>query len=155
MTFAGRKEPLIVGVVILDGAIAAGIAGWLFYEAATGRLPAFNWAVGAFAILGFVLASWILLGTSYEIEDGRLEIRRGPVKSRIPLSAIDEVFSTTGNPLSPAWAKGRLQILFVPGHSPGTLFLSPDDPTAFLEGLASADSGLAFSGEKVARRPPA
>ena len=41
------------------------------------------------------------------------------------------------------------------GRKEPLIVLSPDDPTAFLEGLASADSGLAFSGEKVTRRAPA
>ena len=154
MTYPGRREPILVAVLVLDGVATAGLAAWVTWNAVTGRWPILFLVVGPCLMAGFLLAAWILLKTTYEIEGSDLIVRQGPGRRRIPVASIDEIFPTNNNPVSPAWAKDRLQVLFVPETKAGTLFLSPADREAFLEALAEADPGLRYDGERVTRGAP-
>lgn len=154
MIYRGKSEPILIGVLVVDAIVTLGIATWLTWSAATGRMPALFLAVGPGLVLSCAVAAWIILRTSYEIDNGVLIVRQGPNKKRIPIASIDEVFPTKNNPRSPAWAGDRLQVMFVPGSKAGTLLLAPEDRTGFLQALAEADPELRYDGEKLSRGAP-
>jgi hypothetical protein len=154
VVYRGRAEPILIGVLIVDAIATLGLATWLTWSAATGRMPSFFLFFGPSLVVSCAVAAWIILKTSYEIEGGVLVVRQGPNKKRIPVSSIDEVFPAKNNPLSPAWAADRLQVMFVPGTKAGVLFLAPEDRTGFMQALAEADPGLSYDGEKLSRGAP-
>jgi hypothetical protein len=155
MVYPARREPILMGVLAFDGLITFAVAGWMIWSAATGRGPFVFFAIAPSLIVSFLFAFWMLTRSTYEIEGAELIVRMGPSRRRIPIASIDEVFPTANSALSPAWAKNRLQVLFVPGTKARTLFLDPEDREAFLKGLAEADGGLRYDGQKVARGAPA
>ena len=154
MVYKGRAEPILIGVLIVDAIATVGIGGWLTWSAATGRMPSFFLFFGPSLVVSCAVAAWIILRTSYEIENGELIVRQGPNKKRIPVSSIDEVFPAKNNPLSPGWAGDRLQLMFTPGTKASTLFLSPEDRSGFLQALSEADPGLRYDGERLTRGAP-
>jgi hypothetical protein len=151
MTFAARKEPWLLPVLVIDGLVMLGIAVWLFLEAGQ-QDDAVLAMAGVAILLGLPFTLWILLGVRYQITETELVTRIGPFVSRIPLAQIDEVFPTKGNPLSPAWAQDRLQVMYRMGDGMQVGVMNPEDRTGFLQRLAAADPALRLEGEKVQRR---
>ena len=154
MTFRARREPILVGVLVVDGIVTLGVAGWLLYWAIARHGSPILYGVVPSLILSFVFAAWMLLRSTYEIEGGDLVIVQGPSRRAIPIATIAEVFPTQAGLGTPAWARNKLQVLFVPDSKQRTLFLDPEDREALLRGLAEADPGLAFDGQKVTRSAP-
>ena len=151
MDYPAERRPWIAFVLAVDGLVSVGVGAWMIVEGVSGRGPAI-FALGGLVIwVGFGLAAWVLLGARYEIDGDVLVLRSGPLRRRIAISSIDEVFPTKKNQLSPAWAQARLQILFRPGERATTAFVAPADPAAFLQGLAIADPGLHLTGDRLAR----
>jgi hypothetical protein len=88
------------------------------------------------ALLGIVvgggLPCWLLLGTTYELDDTMLRVRCGPLRWRIPLAEITGT-APTSNPLSsPALSLRRLRIEYGAGR---WLMISPRDEDDFLREL--------------------
>jgi len=154
VVYRGRPEPILIIVLIVDAIATLGLGGWFVWGATSGRLPKFFLFFGPWLIVSCAVAAWIILRTSYEIAGDVLIVRQGPNKKRIPISSIDEIFPAKGNPLSPAWAGDRLQVLFTPPYKAGTLFLQPDDRSGFLQALSEADPGLSYDGERLRRSAP-
>jgi hypothetical protein len=90
------------------------------------------------ALLGIVagvgLPCWLLLGTTYALDDTTLRVRSGPLRWRIPLADITGT-APTSNPLSsPALSLRRLRIEYGAGRS---LMISPRDEDDFLRELGA------------------
>lgn len=148
MVYAGKREPIIVGVLALDGVVTLAVAGWFVWRAVSGHGPQIFLFAAPMLVLSFLSAVWIILHSSYEIEGTDLIVRQGPSRRVVPLATIDEVIPIPG-------ALGsRLQVRFVQGTSAPTLLLNPEDREALLQGLAQADPGLTYDGQKVTRGAP-
>ncbi|HKA23599.1 MAG TPA: PH domain-containing protein [Candidatus Eisenbacteria bacterium] len=154
MVYPARREPILVWVLAFDGVITLGVASWMIWEAAVKHWSPAFFAVGPGLLFSFLAACWMLLHSNYEIAGQDLIVRQGPARRTISIAMIDEVFPTEKSALAPAWARDRLQVLFVPGVPAQRLFLDPLDREAFLQGLAAADPGLTYDGQKVARGGP-
>jgi PH (Pleckstrin Homology) domain-containing protein len=152
VTYRARREPILLGVLAVDGVVTLGVAGWLLYLAIARHGSPILYGVVPSLILSFVFAAWMLLRSAYEIEGSDLVIVQGPVRCTIPSGTIAEVFPTGAG--APAWARNKLQVLFVPGTKERITLLDPEDREAFLRGLSETDPGLAFDGQKVARATP-
>jgi hypothetical protein len=151
MNFPARREPWLIPILILDGAITLAAAIWFATEAVRRDDPIF-WLAAAMLVLGVPFLAWILLGIRYEVTGSELVTHIGPFRTRVPLREIDEVFPTKGNPISPAWAQDRLQLLIRSGDRVQTGVVNPVDRTGFLEHLAAADPGFVRIGDKLQRR---
>jgi hypothetical protein len=146
VVYPGRREPIVVGVLALDGVVTLGLSVWMVLEVVAKRWPPIFLGVAPMLILSFLSAAWMLLRSSYEIEGTDLLVRQGPSRRVIPLSTIDEVLPTPAGPLG-----DRLQVRFVAGTKARTLLLNPEDREALLQGIAAADPGLNYDGEKLTR----
>lgn len=155
MVYRAKREPIVVGVVVVDVIACVAAGTWFVWGAATGRMPWPMFVMGPSLVASSLFATWILLKSTYEIDNGELIVRQGPNRKRYPLSSIDEISPTQGLPPSPAWAAGRLQVRLTPGTKPGTLFLQPEDRSGFLQALSEADPGLRYDGERLTRGAPA
>jgi len=151
VTYRARREPILVGVLVVDGIVTLGVAGWLLYLAIARHGSPILYGVVPSMILSFVFAAWMLLRSSYEIEGNDLVIVQGPARRTIAIGTIAEIFPTQASSPTPAWARNKLQVLFVPDTKERTTLLDPEDREAFLRGLSEADPGLAFDGQKVTR----
>jgi hypothetical protein len=137
----GRREPILVGVLALDGVVTLAVSGWMVWEVVSKRWSPILLGVAPMLILSFLSAAWMILRSTYQIEGTDLVVRQGPSRRVVPLSAIEEVVP----------AAGRLQVQFAPGTKAQPLLLNPEDREAFLQGLVQADPGLTYDGEKVSR----
>lgn len=146
MVYPGRREPIVVWVLAVDGIVTLAVSGWMVWEAVSKRWPPIFLGLAPLLILSFLSAAWMILRSAYQIEGPDLIVRQGPSRRVVPLSSIDEVLPTPAGPLA-----GRLQVRFVPGTKEQTLLLNPEDREAFLQGLAQADPGLTYDGEKLTR----
>jgi hypothetical protein len=101
---------------------------------------------GAGALIALVL--WGCYRTRYEVAAPHLIVRFGPLRSRVPLDAIVEVFPTH-NPLSaPAPSLDRLRINY--RTKAGWMWfalVSPRDKEGFVRDLASAAPQLHPTGD--------
>jgi hypothetical protein len=143
--YPGRREPILVGVLALDGVVTLAVSGWMLWQVVSKRFPPIFLGIAPMLILSFLSAAWVILRSTYQIEGTDLVVRQGPSRRVVPLSAIQDVIPTAG-PLG-----GRLQVQFAPGTKAQPLLLNPEDREAFLQGLAQADPGLTYDGQKVSR----
>jgi len=146
VVYPGRREPILVGVLALDGVVTLAVSAWMVWEVVSKRWPPIFLGVAPMLILSFLSAAWMILRSTYQIEGTDLVVRQGPSRRVVPLSAIDEVVPTAGPGLG-----GRLQVRFAPGAKAQPLLLNPEDREAFLQGLAQADPGLTYDGQRVSR----
>lgn len=149
MVYPGRREPILVGLLALDGVVTLVVCGWLVWRVAAKQGPPVFLFVAPMLLLSFLSATWILLHSNYAIEGTDLIVRQGPTRRVIPIASIAEVQLVPSGPLA-----GRLQASFARGTKPATLLLNPVDREALLRGLAEADPGLAFDGQRVTRGAP-
>jgi hypothetical protein len=83
------------------------------------------------------LVAWIFLSTRYVVENGRLDVRSGPFRWRVPIDAISRI-ERTRNPLSsPALSLDRLAI----EYDGKRLMISPLDRAGFLDAIKRAQAG--------------
>jgi hypothetical protein len=88
--------------------------------------------------------------TSYSLGPLNLTIRVGPLRARIAIAEITEVFPTR-NPLSaPAYSLDRLRVRFV--SSKFGALISPVRKQEFLETLATLAPHLELKGDRLVRR---
>lgn len=96
---------------------------------------------GYLLFVGTLIAASILLLTYplyYEITSSHLVVRSGVLRTKIPLSSIEEV-RPTRNPLSaPAWSLDRLRIDYRKGGRVGFMLISPQDKARFMCDLAGS-----------------
>ena len=83
-------------------------------------------------LIGFLL--WIWFGTGYSVEDGLINIRFGPFRSKVSIKEIKTI-SKTRNPFSaPALSTNRLEILY---GKYDMLNISPKNENDFIKLLLS------------------
>jgi len=149
VVYPGRREPILVGVLALDGVVTLAVSAWLVWRALSKHGPPIFLFVAPMLVLSFLSAVWMILRSSYEIEGADLIVRQGPNRRVVPIASIRGIVPVPSGPLT-----GRLQASFAPGAKPSTLLLNPQDPEAFLQGLAQADPGLTYDGQGVTRETP-
>ena len=149
MVYPSRREPILVGVLAVDGVVTLGVSVGMIWGVMARHWPPIFVGVAPMLLLSFGSAAWMLLHSNYEIAGTDLVVRQGPSRRTIPLASIEEVAPVTTGPLA-----GRLQASFAPGTKPATLLLNPVDRGALLQGLAAADPSLAFDGQRVTRNAP-
>ena len=151
MLHRSKKDWWLVGLVW--GAALAPLVVGLFLVLARGGDPGSGWAlvrVGVVASAAVLLTSYPL---NYEITSDELIARCGVMRWRVPLSSVEEV-SRSRNPASaPTWSLDRLRVEYLKGGRTRTLYVSPEDKSAFMRDLADAAPGLEFRGERVTRTP--
>ena len=119
-------------------------------------VPGGNAQAGGYLLfVGTLTAASVLLlayPLYYEITPSHLVVRNGVMRTRIPLSSIEEVHPTR-NPLSaPAWSLDRLRIDYSKGGGVGFMLISPQDKAGFMRDLAGSVAGLEVRGERVVHR---
>ncbi len=137
LTFAlATVLPVALGVFLLITKPAAELSGWLLIG--TGL------AVGLFIY-------WLIHPLHYEITSSKLNVRAGPLRWRIALEDIDEVYPTRSPLSSPALSLDRLLIRYEYGNGSNALMISPVDKKAFLKDLATAAPELQMEGDTLKR----
>jgi len=131
-----------------------GLTGFCAYISVTVHLePVAPWmkifATCFFAVFTLVCGALSILPyyTEYWLDSENLTIGVGPLRSKIPLSEITEVFPTR-NPLSaPAWSLDRLHVRFRSSRF-GAL-ISPQRQQEFLLELARRAPNLELEGDRL------
>ena len=90
-------------------------------------------------LVGAGLPLWILLDTRYEIADGHLLVRCGPLRRRIALDQIRSVKPSRSMVSSPALSLDRVSIAH--GRS-GAVLISPKDKAGFIAALQQQAPGV-------------
>lgn len=106
-------------------------------------------------VIGIVIGGVLLLLTYplyYCITSSELIVRCGVLMRRhIPLAAIDEV-EPDGNLLgAPAWSLDRLRVDYRKNGQRTFVLVSPDDKSAFMQELSSADADLKMKDDRLLR----
>jgi hypothetical protein len=81
------------------------------------------------AAIGIVFPLWTLINTSYQIKEGLLIIKSGPLQWIVPLDSIQSITPTRDAASSPALSLDRIRITY--GHSRSVL-VSPEEQEDFL-----------------------
>jgi hypothetical protein len=149
MVYRSKKDLWLFGLVW--GAVLAPLAVGLFNVFA----PVGNVEVGWVLVrVGVVIAAAVLFTTfplNYEIAAGELVARSGLMRWRVSLDSIQEV-SPSRNPASaPTWSLDRLRVEYLKGGSTRTLYVSPEDKSAFLQDLVDSTPGLELRGDGAVR----
>lgn len=84
-------------------------------------------------ILMFVVSTWYL--TNYEIKDGHLLVRSGPLNWKIPIDRIEQIRRKRSMSSGPAHSRERLEIIF----TGGSIQISPVRENEFLSQLKAAN----------------
>jgi hypothetical protein len=87
------------------------------------------------ALLAIGLPLWIFQSTRYTITDGTLEVRCGPLRESVALTAIEQIATSRSPRSAPALSLDRIAITF---HGGRTVLVSPEDRRGFLATLAAA-----------------
>lgn len=80
-------------------------------------------------ILMFVVSTWYM--TNYEIENGHLRVRSGPLNWNIPIDKIEKIKRKRSMSSGPAHSRSRLEITY----AGGSMLVSPVREEAFLKQL--------------------
>ena len=102
--------PVALGVFLQIRTPAAYVSSWL--------MIGIGLAVGLFIY-------WVMHTLHYEITSSKLNVRAGPLRWRITLEDIDEVYPTRSPLSSPALSLDRLLIRY--GNGSSVLMVSPED----------------------------
>jgi hypothetical protein len=98
-------------------------------------LQSSDWSGLVFVILWLTLLGWTWFGTGYTITDKFLEVKCGPLQTKIPLSKIRSVKHTralwAGFVRSYTLSRDRLEIKY----RYGTILISPADAFTFVSEL--------------------
>jgi hypothetical protein len=147
--FRSRRDPgvlALVGFVLLVCGI--GGAGLLIGGSGWDRL---------LGVLGMAVSAvylWLTCPVLYEVTRTHLNVRGGPFRWKIPLSDIEEVY-TTRLPLSaPAWSWKRLRVNYKKNKKSHFVLISPMDQDRFLKAVTAAEPGLTRRGDSLDRTPP-
>jgi hypothetical protein len=151
MIYRSKKDLWLVGLVW--GAAVAPLAIGLFNVLAPGGEPEVGWVL---VRVGVIISAAVLLTTyplNYEITADELVARCGLMRWRVPLSSIEEVRPSRNPASAPTWSLDRLRVEYLKRGETRTLYVSPEDKTAFMRDLANAATGLEFEGDRVVRTP--
>lgn len=80
-----------------------------------------------------LLSAWFIVGTGYRVEPERLVARSGPIRWRIPWSALRSIGDADGDLTSgPAMSLDRIELRYGDGQS---MLVSPKDRAGFLQAV--------------------
>jgi hypothetical protein len=98
----------------------------------------------------FVVALYagVVFPVTYGVDEGRLIVRFGLCRVRIPLSEISEIYPTRSPLSSPALSIDRLHVQFGKGK---WVMISPADRDGFLDHVAK-QAGLKRDGDRLVRK---
>ena len=85
----------------------------------------------------------------YEIQGTDLVVNLPRLRCSVPVSSIEKVVRAQGATRL-LWGD-VLDVTYVPGTPMMPRLINPEDPDAFLRGLAEADPGLTYRGDRVSR----
>jgi hypothetical protein len=149
MVYRSKKDLWLFGLVW--GAALAPLAVGLFNVLA----PVGNVEVGWMLVrVGVVVAAAVLFTTyplNYEIAAGELVARSGLMRWRVSLDSIQEVRPSRNPASAPTWSLDRLRVEYLKGGSTRTLYVSPEDKSAFLQDLVDSAPGLELRGDSAVR----
>jgi hypothetical protein len=99
-------------------------------------VPSGDWATLTIfipiAAVGLGLPLWVLFGTYYTLSPSSLDVRCGPVRSRVPINSIKEIRPIRSALSSPALSIDRLEIIYGNHES---IMISPVDREKFMAAL--------------------
>jgi hypothetical protein len=149
MVYRSKKDLWLLGLVW--GAVLSPLAIGLFNVFA----PVGNVEVGWVLVRAGVVAAAAVIFTTYplnyEIAAGELVARCGLMRWRVSLDSIQEVRPSRNPASAPAWSLDRLRIEYIKGGSTRTLYISPEDKSAFLFDLVDSTPGLELRGDRALR----
>lgn len=147
MVHRSKKDLWLFGLVW--GAVLAPLAVGLFQMLA-GNAEA-GWVL---VRIGLITAAAVIFTTyplNYEIDTGELVARSGVMRWRVPLSSIQEVRPSRNPASAPAWSLDRLRVEYEKDGATRTLYISPEDKTAFLLDLVDSTPGLELRRDNAVR----
>lgn len=134
--YASKKDWWIV-LLVLFAIVMMLIAGFDLLQ--SGEAPLMKYGLSVFCFLVAGLCAWMLFGTRYVLNREEVRIACGPIRFRVRLLDIVEIYPTR-NPLSsPALSLDRLMIRT--GKWRGVM-ISPQDREGFMRRLRLLDTGL-------------
>ncbi|NGZ74348.1 PH domain-containing protein [Saccharibacillus alkalitolerans] len=98
-------------------------------------------------ILMFVVSTWYM--TNYEIENGHLRVRSGPLNWNIPIDRIEKIRRKRSLSSGPAHSRDRLEIVY----AGGSLLVSPVREDEFLKQLTSLNRKIAVEVPDAKKTP--
>jgi hypothetical protein len=145
--FIARRDPWLVALCLASAIGAVGAAAALIVSKAgpVTKVVFATLCFGAALFIGSCLAR-----TYYELSDGKLEVRHGPLRWSIPYSAIESVAPEHSYRSSAALSAERFSVNYGPGRS--TIEISPSDRSGFLSALAATSTCLEPKGNALVRR---
>ena len=149
MVYRSKKDLWLFGLVW--GAVLAPLAVGLFNVFAPGGNVEVGWVL---VRVGVVVAAAVLFTTyplNYEIAAGELVARSGLMRWRVSLASIQDVRPSRNPASSPTWSLDRLRVEYLKGGSTRTLYVAPEDKSAFLQDLVDSTPGLELRGNRAVR----
>lgn len=145
--FTSKRDPWLVALCLASAIGAAGAAVALVVsDSGTVTKVLFSaLCFGAAVFVGSLLAR-----TYYELSDGKLEVRHGPLRWSIPYAAIESVAPERSYSASASLSTERFLVKYGPGKS--SVEISPADRSGFLRALAVASTSLEPKGNSLVRR---
>lgn len=130
--YPSKRDWWLVALIIFSIVMMVFVAADLM--AAEEVEPWVRYGVGGLSILSAIFCLWLLLGTRYVLNREELRIHCGPIRMRVKVADITEVYPTH-NPLSsPALSLDRVMIIFGEGLRKRVM-ISPQDKEAFMRRL--------------------
>jgi hypothetical protein len=149
MVYRSKKDLWLFGLVW--GTVLAPLVVGLFDVFAPGGNVEVGWVL---VRVGVVVAAAVLFTTyplNYEIAAGELVARSGLMRWRVSLDSIQEVRPSRNPASAPTWSLDRLRVEYLKGGSTRTLYVSPEDKSAFLRDLVDSTPGLELRGNRAVR----
>ncbi len=141
--FSSKKDKWLVSVLKITIAVELVAA---LIMAAVGPPSAWYRAVVPLVLLvSAIVVAWSLIGTSYRVSGGDLEIRQGPFRRRVRIAEIVSVRRIDSILAAPALSSDRLELRRAKRNWP--VHVSPADPAAFVGALHRANLNISVEGE--------
>lgn len=148
MTYRSKKDAWLFGLAW--GAPAALILAGLFLALAGN--DGLGWSLVRDGVVTAAVLVVLTYPLNYEITETQLVARCGIMRWRVPLDSIQDVRPSRNPASAPAWSLDRLRVEYLKRAATRTLYISPEDKSAFMRDLADEVPGLEFSGDRVVRR---
>jgi|SRR6516162_1694473 hypothetical protein len=140
MIYSAKRDVWILVLLLLVSTFLLGggmlLVGAFFWK----RVP-FLWVPGVILTGVGSLVLWVALGSGYEIDERDIHLRLGPMRWRLPLDSIEDVYSTCRFHHDFGWGLAlsfdRLRIKCRDRWLP--FWISPEDKAAFIAELRRAN----------------
>lgn len=141
MKFQSRKDGFFTVVVFAVCALllGIGISGWLKAEAEGHSFWPF---IVIALVMGLLL--WFFYGTDYEIREGRLYYKTGPIRGSVAVSEIREIAKgeTQWVGLKVATARNGLILKY---NKYDEIYISPDTNDSFIESMLALNPDIVIT----------